>query len=290
MRVHDSRKIVNEGGTKKSTGFGRGITVAAVLLLAGYLFAGQAGYPPGVGDPAPDFTLPDTAGTNHTLTDYRGKVVQLFFWDPDYPDCRAELPLVQQMTWDYGEDYAVLAITMRWLLSAMKEFASQYEGVVVLNDSSRTVWNLYDVSGFIPLNYVVDPTGTVRYSAVGFNEALIRSCVEQYLPGVEEAPSVQPVEFSTVGANPVVGHSVVRFSLPKAANITLRIYSTSGALVRTFVNGQMPAGAKTVNWNLQDDAGKPVGSGLYLYELNAGSQVVYAKVSVLKQAGGFSSR
>ena len=35
---------------------------------------------PGVGDPAPSFTLPDTAGVNHQLTDYAGKVVQLFFW------------------------------------------------------------------------------------------------------------------------------------------------------------------------------------------------------------------
>jgi flagellar hook assembly protein FlgD len=117
---------------------------------------------------------------------------------------------------------------------------------------------------------------------VGWNEALIRSYVEQYLTGVEEAPAVQPIEFSAVGANPVVGHSAVRFSLPKAANVTLRVYSTSGALVRTLVNGQMPAGANTVNWNLQDNAGKPVGNGLYLYELNTGLQVAHAKVSVLK--------
>jgi hypothetical protein len=35
---------------------------------------------PQAGDPAPNFTLPDTAGVNHQLTDYAGKVVQLFFW------------------------------------------------------------------------------------------------------------------------------------------------------------------------------------------------------------------
>jgi hypothetical protein len=44
----------------------------------------------------------------------------------------------------------------------------------------------------------------------------------------------------------------------------------------------MPAGANTVNWNLQDAAGKQVGNGLYLYELNTGSQAAQAKVSVLK--------
>ena len=33
-----------------------------------------------VGDAAPNFTLPDTAYANHSLTDYRGKVVQILFW------------------------------------------------------------------------------------------------------------------------------------------------------------------------------------------------------------------
>jgi hypothetical protein len=35
---------------------------------------------PHVGDHAPDFTLPDTANVNHSLYDYQGQVVFLFFW------------------------------------------------------------------------------------------------------------------------------------------------------------------------------------------------------------------
>jgi hypothetical protein len=53
--------------------------LAAVLLalvaVPAILLAG-----PNPGDLAPDFTIPDTAGVNHSLSDYRGKVVQLFFW------------------------------------------------------------------------------------------------------------------------------------------------------------------------------------------------------------------
>ncbi len=36
---------------------------------------------PGVGDPAPNFTLKDTANVNHSLFDYTGSVVHLFFWE-----------------------------------------------------------------------------------------------------------------------------------------------------------------------------------------------------------------
>jgi len=32
---------------------------------------------PGVGSPAPDFTLTDTEGVVHTLSDYQGRVVML---------------------------------------------------------------------------------------------------------------------------------------------------------------------------------------------------------------------
>ena len=53
------------------------------LLLALFVLAAvpamMMAYP-AVGAPAPNFTAPDTAGVNHQLTDYTGKVVQLFFW------------------------------------------------------------------------------------------------------------------------------------------------------------------------------------------------------------------
>jgi len=186
------------------------------------------------------------------------------------------------MTLDYPDQYVALGIGLWQSATILKQYATNYPGVVILNDATQATWNLYRIGNSIPLNYVIDPADTVRYGATGFNEALIRGVIEQWMTGVEETPVVPAMEFTTIGANPVVGHSAVRFNLPKAANVTLRVYSMSGALVRTLCNGQMPAGPNTVNWNLRDDAGKQVGNGLYLYELAAGSQVAHAKVSVVK--------
>ena len=189
------------------------------------------------------------------------------------------------MMLDYqGMNFMPLAIGLQQTLPILKQYAQNY-GIPVLDDASLVAWGLYNIGGGVPTNYVIDATDTVRYGAMGWSsgiEATIRTYLESYLTGVEETPAVQPIEFSAVGANPVVGHSAVRFNLPKATNVTLRVYSTSGALVRTLVNGQMPAGANTVRWDLRDNAGRSVGNGLYLYELNAGSQVAQAKVSVLK--------
>jgi hypothetical protein len=55
----------------------RKLLLAMVVLAA--IPAMMMAYP-AVGDPAPNFTLPDTAGVNHSLFGYQGKVVCLFFW------------------------------------------------------------------------------------------------------------------------------------------------------------------------------------------------------------------
>jgi len=46
---------------------------------------------PRVGDDAPDFTLPDETGTQHRLSDQRGRWVVLYFYPKDdTPGCTAE--------------------------------------------------------------------------------------------------------------------------------------------------------------------------------------------------------
>jgi hypothetical protein len=47
-----------------------------LLAIPATLVAG-----PNPGDPAPNFSLPDTAGISHALLSYRGHVVHLQFWD-----------------------------------------------------------------------------------------------------------------------------------------------------------------------------------------------------------------
>ncbi len=183
---------------------------------------------------------------------------------------------------EYGsQGYVPIGIDIFESMDITKTKARLYS-FPILNDQAGVSWALYDISNSIPTNYVIDPTDTVRFRQVGFTEQAIRDTVQKYMTGIEEAPAVQAIQVSVAGANPVVGHSAVRFSLPKATNVTLRVYSTSGALVRTLCDGQLPAGASTVNWDLKDNAGRQVGNGLYLYELNVGSQVAHAKVSVLK--------
>lgn len=67
--------------------------------------------------------------------------------------------------------------------------------------------------------------------------------------------------------NPFNPSTMINFTLPEAGKVTLRIYTETGQLVRTLVDREMPAGQKVVRWNGDDQRGKTVAAGIYLYRL-----------------------
>lgn len=77
--------------------------------------------------------------------------------------------------------------------------------------------------------------------------------------------------------NPFNPATTIRFELPHASDVTLRIYSIVGEEVVTLVSGDLPAGIYTARW----DAGS-VSSGMYLYRIQAGSFVATKKLLLVK--------
>ncbi len=68
--------------------------------------------------------------------------------------------------------------------------------------------------------------------------------------------------------NPFNPSTFIRFSLPAAENVTLRVISVTGQEVETLVQGTLPAGIHEVRW-----APDGIGSGAYFCELRAGAFV-----------------
>lgn len=54
--------------------------------------------------PAFDFTLTDQYGNTHTLSDYKGKVVFLNFWATWCPPCKEEMPDIEALYQEYGQN------------------------------------------------------------------------------------------------------------------------------------------------------------------------------------------
>jgi hypothetical protein len=71
--------------------------------------------------------------------------------------------------------------------------------------------------------------------------------------------------------NPFNPATTIGFMIPVPENVSLAIYNATGQKIRTLVDAPMPSGAHRVVWDGLTDAGMHVPSGVYLYELRAGT-------------------
>jgi subtilisin family serine protease len=104
-------------------------------------------------------------------------------------------------------------------------------------------------------------------------------------------PSAVEMEATTLPArfalspntpNPFNPVTTIHFALDRPGATALRVYSVSGALVRTLVEKDLPAGQYRARWDGRDGGGRPVASGVYVYRLTEGERSLSRKMSLLK--------
>jgi len=71
--------------------------------------------------------------------------------------------------------------------------------------------------------------------------------------------------------NPFNPATVIRYDLPEATDVVLKIYDVMGREVRTLVNVKQAAGYQSISWDGRNEQGVKVASGLYIYKLIAGT-------------------
>jgi hypothetical protein len=71
--------------------------------------------------------------------------------------------------------------------------------------------------------------------------------------------------------NPFNPGTTIRFDLPRSESVTLRIYNVLGQEVVSLLGEVWPPGFWSVEWDGRNNAGSPVGSGVYLYKLQTPS-------------------
>jgi hypothetical protein len=78
--------------------------------------------------------------------------------------------------------------------------------------------------------------------------------------------------------NPFGKTSTINYSLAREGQVSVRIFNARGQIVRTLVDGLQAPGAHTVSWNGQDDLGRRLPSGTYLYQMRSGEFVETRKM------------
>lgn len=82
--------------------------------------------------------------------------------------------------------------------------------------------------------------------------------------------------------NPFNPTTEISFALPQASHVRLTVYNVLGQRVRTLIDEEMPAGVHTKTWDGRNSGGGSVASGVYFYELFAGSYRDSHKMLMLK--------
>ena len=83
--------------------------------------------------------------------------------------------------------------------------------------------------------------------------------------------------------NPFNPSTTIKFSLAAEGPVTARIYDVSGRLVKSLLEGRhRPAGDHSLTWHGNDDTGRPAGSGVYLYSLRSGDEVVSRTMTLVR--------
>lgn len=121
---------------------------------------------PQVGQPAPSFSLPDHTGKIHSLADYTGQWLLIYFYPKDdTPGCTTEacslrdnLPKFKDMT------AAIVGISADSVASHAK-FAAKYGlPFTILADEDKSVCEAYGTRGVLGIkrnSFLVNPKGVI---------------------------------------------------------------------------------------------------------------------------------
>lgn len=127
----------------------------------------------------------------------------------------------------------------------------------------------------------------VQYVAIsyGVNETAMLASLQQAQQKYYELTSVE-ADYKTIPdgyvleqnyPNPFNPSTKIKFGVPEASNVTLKIFNTLGEKVAELVNEYLDAGTYTYNFDASQ-----LPSGIYVYTLQTGKQVISKKMTLIK--------
>ena len=146
-----------------------------------------------------DFTLKDQYGNEHTLSEYKGKVVFLNFWATWCPPCKKEMPDIEDIYKEYGENKEEVII-----LGVANPSSNEYPNnnderqdriVSFLETNEYTFPTVFDVTGEVlsqyyitsfPTTFLIDKEGYIYGYAEGMlTKEIMEGAIRQTMEASE---------------------------------------------------------------------------------------------------------
>ncbi|RKY60109.1 MAG: hypothetical protein DRP96_06145 [Candidatus Neomarinimicrobiota bacterium] len=182
-------------------------------------------------------------------------------------------PSADVIAWDFNLAYYKAAnqkLTISWDTS---QFPAGWELILVDYQNDTRTDMLANAEYMVTTP--ADDDGTLYYTvvaaepegAVGINSERNRATEFRLLPNYP---------------NPFNATTRLQYQLPENARVNLTIYDIKGHLINTLVNSYQNAGLYNLEWNGRDHSGTMVGTGVYLYRLQAGGRTFTRKMLLIK--------
>jgi thiol-disulfide isomerase/thioredoxin len=152
--------------------------LARALLLGGLLL--------GLGNAAraADFTLTDSTGKIHKLSQYKGKWVLVNFWATWCPPCLAEIPDLNELHEDKKNNVAVFGIALQY--ANPKQVIDFAEGLMVsypiVLGNPKIASQIGPVDG-LPTTYLYNPQGKLVAHQLG---PITKEAVVEFIRGADK--------------------------------------------------------------------------------------------------------
>jgi thiol-disulfide isomerase/thioredoxin len=122
-----------------------------------------------LGQPAPDFVFQTLDGAQHTLGQFKGKVILLDFWGTWCGSCVAQLPHLKEIHDTVGNDpnFVMISLSSNDTPQKLRPFVEQHDmtwpQAVLGDDKQAAPLIFYGVGGF-PTYWLIDRNGKTIYS------------------------------------------------------------------------------------------------------------------------------
>lgn len=121
-----------------------------------------------VGQPAPALSAEGLDGRTWSLADADGRLVWVNFWATSCEPCRTEMPAMQRLAEEYGDELLVLGVDWGEERDAVAAFVERY-GVtypILLDPTLETYYRWAGTDG-LPRHYFIGAEGTVVREVIG---------------------------------------------------------------------------------------------------------------------------
>ena len=151
------------------------------------------------------------------------------------------------------------------------------------------------VRQLVLVNFSINPNTSATSTPIEFkDQPIAREVVDvngnvlqsswSVVTSVQERVNELPTTFnlSANHPNPFNPSTTITYALPQAAEVELMIFDVMGRRVRTLVRQHQQAGRYAITWDGRNEQGEVIASGVYLYQLRAGSFVQTRRMALAR--------